>query len=284
MPMLGARWRLVLATTSQSVSISAPPPSLVAADDNGRVTARAVRLAHRWRCRLTGWSTTPTKRGAGTIGSTDRLVGPDTRAFAAAMVIADRRRSCWPADHPGCCTVRRQGSHRTPGGTGAVAPSVGETAEFLLISAGCAGYWPRRRWPIILSGEAVIDYATCRHDSPVVRRTDGNATACATAVRPLTGCRGWRRSRSGSGRCAARAGGRRVDALCEQIRPAPTATGRRVGAMRRHLIRTTISAARQRQFVDHPAYGTGQEPDRRPATLVGCSSTADRVIDRAIQR
>lgn len=240
------------------IDIGTTAVKAVAADDNGRVTAR-VRIGHQLAVpapdRLEHDADEAWRRGP--LAALDRLVGPDTRALAVAAMVPSLT-AVDPAGRPitpGLLYGDARG--RVPNASVARAqsvPSVGETAEFLRWTAGQAldasGYWPA---PAVanyaLSGEAVIDYATAVTTLPLFDGTGWNATACADCG--VTVDRMPRVETFGVG--------------VGQVRGTGAVRRRRVGAMRRHLDRVDhhLRGSSSAGFVDHPAYGTGQEPDRR---------------------
>lgn len=106
------------------IDIGTTAVKAVAADDNGRVTAR-VRIGHQLAVpapdRLEHDADEAWRRGP--LAALDRLVGPDTRALAVAAMVPSLTavRSRWPADHTRAAVRRRQGSGTERlGGTGAV--------------------------------------------------------------------------------------------------------------------------------------------------------------------
>ncbi len=211
------------------IDIGTTAVKAVAADDNGRVTAR-VRIGHQLAVpapdRLEHDADEAWRRGP--LAALDRLVGPDTRALAVAAMVPSLT-AVDPAGRPitpGLLYGDARG--RVPNASVARAqsvPSVGETAEFLRWTAGQApdasGYWPA---PAVanyaLSGEAVIDYATAVTTLPLFDGTGWNATACADCG--VTVDRMPRVETFGVGVGQVRGTGAvlavgAVDALCEQI-------------------------------------------------------------------
>ncbi|MGH3957962.1 FGGY family carbohydrate kinase, partial [Mycobacterium sp.] len=151
------------------IDIGTTAVKAVAADQDGRVTARA-RIPHRLRVpapdRLEHDADEAWRQGP--LTALDRLARRDARAVAVSAMV------------PSLTAVDSGGRPITPGllygdGRGRVPvasnesvaslPPVGETAEFLRWTTGqapdAAGYWPA---PAVanqaLAGEAVIDFAT----------------------------------------------------------------------------------------------------------------------------
>lgn len=240
------------------IDIGTTAVKAVAADDNGRVTAR-VRIGHQLAVpapdRLEHDADEAWRRGP--LAALDRLVGPDTRALAVAAMVPSLT-AVDPAGRPitpGLLYGDARG--RVPNASVARAqsvPSVGETAEFLRWTAGQAldasGYWPA---PAVanyaLSGEAVIDYATAVTTLPLFDGTGWNATACADCG--VTVDRMPRVETFGVGVGQVRGTGAvlavgAVDALCEQIVAGADRDGDVLVLCGATLIVwTTISAARQ---------------------------------------
>lgn len=160
------------------IDIGTTAVKAVAADDNGRVTAR-VRIGHQLAVpapdRLEHDADEAWRRGP--LAALDRLVGPDTRALAVAAMVPSLT-AVDPAGRPitpGLLYGDARG--RVPNASVARAqsvPSVGETAEFLRWTAGQAldasGYWPRGGGQLRLVGRSGHRLCHGRHDSPVVRR------------------------------------------------------------------------------------------------------------------
>ncbi|WP_407688465.1 xylulokinase [Mycobacterium sp. HUMS_1102779] len=208
------------------IDIGSTSVKAVAADADGRVTARA-RIGHRLRVpapdRLEHDADEAWRRGP--VAALDRLGRRDAKAVAVAAMV------------PSLTAVDPTGGPVTPGllygdargrGPGTAEqplPAVGEAAEFLRWTAaaapGAAGYWPA---PAVanyaLAGEAVIDFVTAATTFPLFDGTGWNAATCAergATVEQMprvetVGAAAGRLRQTG----AVLATGA-VDALCEQI-------------------------------------------------------------------
>ncbi|MGH3635770.1 MAG: xylulokinase [Mycobacterium sp.] len=208
------------------IDIGTTAVKAVAADQDGRVTARA-RIPHRLRVpapdRLEHDADEAWRQGP--LTALDRLARPDARAVAVSAMV------------PSLTAVDSEGRPITPGllygdGRGRVPvaadaplPPVGETAEFLRWTVGqapdAAGYWPA---PAVanraLTGEAVIDFATAYTTLPLFDGTGWSEQAltdCGTTVEAMPRV-------DGPGAAAGRVRGGdtvlavgAIDALCEQL-------------------------------------------------------------------
>lgn len=208
------------------IDIGTTAVKAVAADDDGRVTARA-RIPHQLRVPapdlLEHDADEAWRRGP--LAALEQLHCPDAKAVAVSAMV------------PSLTAVDSGGRPITPGllygdGRGRVTataetslPSVGETAEFLRWTAAqapdAAGYWPA---PAVanhaLAGEAVIDFATAFTSLPLFDGTGWSEQACAdcgtTADRmPRVDAPGAAAGRIGGGDTMLAVGA--IDALCEQL-------------------------------------------------------------------
>jgi xylulokinase len=166
------------------IDIGTTAVKAVAADDNGRVTAR-VRIPHQLRVPapdlLEHDADEAWRRGP--LAALERLGVPDARAVAVAAMV------------PSLTAVDAGGRPITPGllygdvrgrapGADNLLPALGEAAEFLRWTAGeapgAAGYWPA---PAVanhaLAGEPVVDVATAATAFPLFDGTGWNPAACA---------------------------------------------------------------------------------------------------------
>ncbi len=170
------------------IDIGSTAVKAVAADADGRVTARA-RVPHRLRAptpnRLEHDAEAAWRQGP--LAALDQLDCRDARAVAVAAMV------------PSLTAVDPAGTPVTPGllygdergqgpgvqkGAAQPLPALGEAAEFLRWTAaqapGAAGYWPA---PAVanyaLAGEAVIDVATAATAFPLFDGTGWSAAACA---------------------------------------------------------------------------------------------------------
>lgn len=166
------------------IDIGSTAVKAVAADENGRVTARA-RIPHQLRVpsadRLEHDADEAWR--AGPLAAVDQLARNDARAMAVSAMV------------PSLTAVDATGRPITPGllygdGRGRVPvtdtafPPAGETAEFLRWTAAeapeAAGYWPA---PAVanhaLAGDAVIDFATAYTTLPLFDGTGWDEQACA---------------------------------------------------------------------------------------------------------
>lgn len=157
----------------------------VAADEDGRVTARA-RIPHRLRVpapdRLEHDADEAWRQGP--LTALDRLARPDARAVAVSAMVP----SLTAVDSggrpitPGL--LYGDGRGRVPVAADAALPPAGETAEFLRWTAAqapeAAGYWPA---PAVanhaLAGDAVIDFASAYTTAPLFDGTGWSAPALA---------------------------------------------------------------------------------------------------------
>jgi xylulokinase len=167
------------------IDIGSTAVKAVAADEDGRVVARA-RIAHQLRVpapdRLEHDADQAWRQGP--LTALDRLARPDASAAAISAMV------------PSFTAVDRGGRPITPGllygdsrgrvpaALDEVLPPVGEAAGFLRWIAtsapAAAGYWPA---PAVaayaLSGEPVIDFATAYTTVPLFDGTGWSAAACA---------------------------------------------------------------------------------------------------------
>lgn len=208
------------------IDIGSTAVKAVAADADGRVTARA-RIPHQLRVpapdRLEHDADEAWRRGP--VAALARLDRPDARAVAVAAMVP----SLTAVDAAGTPLtpglLYGDGRGRGPGGDEQPLPALGEAAEFLRWTAaeapGAAGYWPA---PAVanhaLAGEAVLDLATAATAFPLFDGTGWNEAACAergatVAQMPRVATIGTAAGRlPGTG---AVLGIGAIDALCEQI-------------------------------------------------------------------
>ncbi|OBG94718.1 xylulose kinase [Mycobacterium sp. E3251] len=209
------------------VDVGSTAVKAVAADADGRVTARA-RIPHQLRMpapnRLEHDADEAWRRGP--VAALERLnPGPNVRAVAVSAMVP----SLTAVDAegvpmtPGLLYGDERG--RTPEQPVQPLPALGEAAEFLRWTAAqapdAAGYWPA---PAVanhaLAGEAVIDFATAATAYPLFDGTGWNLEACAErGARPEQMPRVESMGAAvgevhGSG---AALGIGAIDALCEQI-------------------------------------------------------------------
>lgn len=167
------------------IDIGSTAVKAVAADADGRVTARA-RIPHRLRVpapdRLEHDADEAWRRGP--VAALAQLDCPDARAVAVAAMVP----SLTAVDAAGTPLtpglLYGDGRGRAPGGDEQPLPALGEAAEFLRWTAaeapGAAGYWPA---PAVanhaLAGEAVMDLATAATAFPLFDGTGWNEAACA---------------------------------------------------------------------------------------------------------
>ncbi|WP_102419959.1 FGGY-family carbohydrate kinase [Mycobacterium sp. 4858] len=208
------------------VDVGSTAVKAVAADADGRVTARA-RIPHQLRVpapnRLEHDADEAWRRGP--LAALERLGGPDVRAVAVSAMVPSLTAvdAAGVPVTPGLLYGDERG--RTPDQDAQPLPALGEAAEFLRWTAarapGAAGYWPA---PAVanhaLAGESVIDVATAATAYPLFDGTRWSPEACAERgarpeqmprVESMGAAVGQVR---GSG--AALAIGA-IDALCEQI-------------------------------------------------------------------
>jgi sugar (pentulose or hexulose) kinase len=168
------------------IDIGSTAVKAVAADADGRVTARA-RIPHGLRIpapnRLEHDADEAWRRGP--LAALHELApGPEVRAVAVSAMVPSLTAvdaSGTPLT-PGLLYGDDRG--RVPGADDQLLPALGEAAEFLRWMAaeapGAAGYWPA---PAVanhaLAGEAVIDFATAATAFPLFDGTGWNPTACA---------------------------------------------------------------------------------------------------------
>lgn len=237
------------------IDVGSTAVKAVAADGDGRVTARA-RIPHELRVpapnRLEHDAGEAWRRGP--LAALARLDRPDARAVAVSAMVPSLTAvdAAGVPTTPGLLYGDERG--RTPQQEAQPLPALGEAAEFLRWTAvqapGAAGYWPA---PAVanhaLAGEAVIDFATAATAYPLFEGTGWNAEACAER-----GARPEQMPRVESmgaavgqvhGTGAALAIGA-IDALCEQI----VAGADRVGDVlvlcgTTLIVWTTISEPRQ---------------------------------------
>ncbi|ORW44307.1 xylulose kinase [Mycobacterium paraense] len=167
------------------IDIGSTAVKAVAADADGRVTARA-RVPHQLRVpapdRLEHDADEAWRRGP--LAALAQLDRPDAAAVAVAAMVP----SLTAVDAAGTPLtpglLYGDGRGRGPGGDEQPLPALGEAAEFLRWTAaeapGAAGYWPA---PAVanhaLAGEAVLDLATAATAFPLFDGTGWNAAACA---------------------------------------------------------------------------------------------------------
>ncbi|OBF04969.1 xylulose kinase [Mycobacterium sp. ACS4054] len=237
------------------IDVGSTAVKAVAADGDGRVTARA-RIPHELRVpapnRLEHDAGEAWRRGP--LAALARRARPDARAVAVSAMVPSLTAvdAAGVPTTPGLLYGDERG--RTPQQEAQPLPALGEAAEFLRWTAvqapGAAGYWPA---PAVanhaLAGEAVIDFATAATAYPLFEGTGWNAEACAER-----GARPEQMPRVESmgaavgqvhGTGAALAIGA-IDALCEQI----VAGADRVGDVlvlcgTTLIVWTTISEPRQ---------------------------------------
>jgi sugar (pentulose or hexulose) kinase len=167
------------------IDIGSTAVKAVAADADGRVTARA-RIKHQLRVpapdRLEHDADEAWRRGP--LAALAQLDRPDARAVAVAAMVP----SLTAVDAAGTPLtpglLYGDGRGRGSGGDEQPLPALGEAAEFLRWTAaqapGAAGYWPA---PAVanhaLAGEAVLDLATAATAFPLFDGTGWNEAACA---------------------------------------------------------------------------------------------------------
>jgi xylulokinase len=210
------------------IDIGSTAVKAVAADADGRVTARA-RIPHELRVpapdRLEHDADEAWRRGP--LAALDEVCrqAPGVRAVAVAAMVPSLTAvdSAGGPLTPGL--LYGDGRGRVPGADNQALPALGEAAEFLRWTAAqapnAAGYWPP---PAVanhaLAGEAVIDVATAATAFPLFDGADWNAAACAD--RGATVEQMPRVADIGTGAGQVRGVGAllaigAVDAVCEQI-------------------------------------------------------------------
>jgi xylulokinase len=167
------------------IDIGTTAVKAVAADENGRVTAR-VRVRHQLKVPapdlLEHDADEAWRRGP--LAALDQLGVPDARAVAVAAMVPSLTAvdTAGRPVTPGLLYGDDRG--RAPGADNQLLPALGEAAEFLRWTAAtapdAAGYWPA---PAVanhaLAGEAVIDVATAATAFPLFDGTGWNPEACA---------------------------------------------------------------------------------------------------------
>ena len=167
------------------IDIGTTAVKAVAADETGRVTARA-RIPHQLRVPapdlLEHDADEAWRRGP--VAALEQLGLPDATAVAVAAMVPSMTAvdSAGRPVTPGL--LYGDGRGRVPGADNQPLPALGEAAEFLRWTAAtapdAAGYWPA---PAVanqaLGGEAVIDFATAATAFPLFDGTGWNPTACA---------------------------------------------------------------------------------------------------------
>lgn len=219
------------------IDIGTTAVKAVAADEDGRVTARA-RIPHQLRVpapdRLEHDADEAWRHGP--LAALDRLARPDARAAAVAAMVPSLTavdsggRPITPGLLYGDCRGRvpQRGAAIRPVDTDASVaslPPVGETAEFLRWTVAqapdAAGYWPA---PAVanhaLCGDAVVDFATAYTTAPLFDGTGWSAPALAergtTADRmPRVAAPGAAAGPVCGGDTVLAVGA--IDALCEQL-------------------------------------------------------------------
>ena len=206
------------------IDIGTTAVKAVAADDNGRVVARA-RVPHELRVpapNLLEHNADEAWR-QGPLTALEQVARPDARAIAVSAMV------------PSLTAVDAQGHPLTPGllygdGRGRITGAahdgpfpVGEAAEFLRWTAAhapdAAGHWAA---PAVanhaLAGEAVVDFPTAFTASPLFDGDGWNAAACAergatVEQMPKVAAPGTAAGRVGNAVLAVGA----IDAVCEQM-------------------------------------------------------------------
>ncbi len=210
------------------IDIGSTAVKAVAADADGRVTARA-RIPHELRVpapdRLEHDADEAWRRGPLAALDEVRQQAPNVRAVAVAAMVPSLT-AVDPAGRPLTPgLLYGDGRGRVPGTDNPPLPALGEAAEFLRWTAAqapnAAGYWPA---PALanhaLAGEAVIDVATAATAFPLFDVSGWNAAACAD--RGATVEQMPRVAEIGTGVGQVRGTGAilasgAVDAVCEQI-------------------------------------------------------------------
>ena len=167
------------------IDIGTTAVKAVAADENGRVTAR-VRIPHQLRVPAPDLLEHDADEAwrQGPLAALDQLGVADARAVAVAAMVPSLTAvdaSGRPIT-PGLLYGDVRG--QAPGADNHLLPALGEAAEFLRWTAaeapGAAGYWPA---PAVanhaLAGEPVIDVATAATAFPLFDGTGWNPAACA---------------------------------------------------------------------------------------------------------
>ncbi len=167
------------------IDIGTTAVKAVAADENGRVTAR-VRIPHQLRVPAPDLLEHDADEAwrQGPLAALDQLGVADACAVAVAAMVPSLTavdaagRPITPGLLYGDVRGRAQGADNQ------LLPALGEAAEFLRWTAaeapGAAGYWPA---PAVanhaLAGEPVIDVATAATAFPLFDGTGWNPAACA---------------------------------------------------------------------------------------------------------
>ncbi|GBE66869.1 D-xylulose kinase [Mycobacterium sp. MFM001] len=208
------------------IDIGSTAVKAVAADEDGRVSARA-RIPHQLRVpapdRLEHDADEAWRRGP--LAALGELAHHNARAAAVSAMVPSLTavdRTGRPLT-PGL--LYGDGRGRTPVDAGASLPPTGEAAEFLRWTAAeapdAAGYWPA---PAVanhaLAGDAVIDFATAYTSLPLFDGTGWNEQACndcGAAVEAMPrvdapGAAGGQVRDSGTVLAVGA-----IDALCEQL-------------------------------------------------------------------
>jgi xylulokinase len=206
------------------IDIGTTAVKAVAADDDGRVVARA-RIPHQLRVpapdRLEHNADEAWRRGP--LAALNQLGCPDALAVAVSAMVPSLT-AVDSGGHPITPgLLYGDGRGRVPGAATDSPFPVGEAAEFLRWTAAqapdAAGYWPA---PAVanhaLAGEAVVDFPTAFTASPLFDGDGWNAAACADhgateRQMPRVAAPGTAAGQVGSAVLAV--GG--IDAVCEQM-------------------------------------------------------------------
>jgi xylulokinase len=214
------------------IDIGTTAVKAVAADDDGRVMARA-RIAHQLRVpapdRLEHDADEAWRQGP--LAAMGRLARPDARGVAvSAMVpsltaVDSAGRPVTPGLLYGDSRGRDGQNPRDPQGASDHSFPVGEVAGFLRWTArhapGAAGYWPAQAVANnALAGEPVLDLGTAITAFPVFDGTGWSADVCADCAAPVERMPKVAIMGTAAGQVlgtGALLGTGSIDALCEQL-------------------------------------------------------------------